>query len=86
MLCDRYLRNKLSFEELTERIKTGALVDGKDTSLHSLFGDENGNFMIAEPYYGYKEIKENYAILTNFPTLVELKDYSNPFYGKDRYD
>ena len=54
--------------------------------MHSLIGDKSGRLLIVEPGYGHRVVTENYAVITNFPVLTELEDYSNPFYGKDRYD
>ena len=54
--------------------------------MHSLIGDKSGRLLIVEPGYGYREVMENYAVITNFPVLAGLTDYSNPFYGKNRYD
>ena len=86
LLTDRYLRGKYSFADVDEILKTKALTSVPAATLHSLFGDREGNFRIAEPGYGCRTVTENYAVLTNFPVLTALPDYSSPFYGKDRYD
>ena len=86
LLTDRYIRNKFSYQDIEEIIKTKSIVNVKNGSMHSLIGDKEGHILLIEPGYGYKQIEGNYGIVTNFPLLTELDDYSNPFYGKDRYD
>lgn len=86
LMIDRYIRGKYSYSDIEEILRTKAVVNIPAATMHSLIGNENGDFLIVEPGYGYKRVGENYAVLTNFPTLTELPDYSNPFYGKDRYD
>lgn len=86
LLTDRYLRGKYSFADVEEILRTKALTGVPAATLHSLIGDREGNLRIVEPGYGIQTVTESYAVLTNFPVLTALPDYSNPFYGKDRYD
>ena len=86
IMSDRYIRGKYSFKDVEEILRTKAVVNYPSATMHSLIGNECGDFLIVEPGYGVKNVSENFAVLTNFPTLTELPDYSNPFYGKDRYD
>ena len=86
LMNDRYVRGKYSFEDIEEILRTKALTCIPAATMHSLIGNGAGEFIIAEPGYGYQKVEEHYAVLSNFPVLTELSDYSNPFYGKDRYD
>lgn len=86
LMSDRYIRGKYSFENIEEILRTKAVVNIPAATMHSLIGNESGEFLIVEPGYGCKKVEEHYAALTNFPVLTPLSDPSNPFYGKDRYD
>ena len=86
LMNDRYIRGKYSFADIEEILRAKAVVNIPAASMHSLIGNAAGDFLIVEPGYGYKKVKEHFAVLSNFPTLTELSDDSNPFYGKDRYD
>lgn len=86
LMNDRYIRGKYSFEDVEEIVRTKTPVNVPAATLHSLIGNEKGEFLIVEPGYGSRRIEEDYAVLANFPVLGELQDFSNPFYGKDRYD
>lgn len=86
LLVDRYIRGKYSFEDVCSAIENRSLVSVPAATLHSLIGNSRGDMLIAEPGYGCRKVTENYAVITNFPVLTILPDYTNPFYGKDRYD
>lgn len=86
LMNERYIRGKYSFADIEELLRTKTAVNIPAATMHSLIADANGDLLIVEPGYGVKKVGENYAVLTNFPTLTTLDDYSNPFYGKDRYD
>lgn len=86
LMNDRYVRGKYSFDDIEEILRTKAVCNAPAATMHSLIGSGRGEFLIVEPGYGYRKAEEDYAVLANFPTLTELPDYSNPFYGKDRYD
>lgn len=86
LLSDRYIRGKYSFDDVEEILRAKTLVNIPQATMHSLIGNGDGRFIIAEPGYGVKNVDGNYAVLTNFPVLTSLSDYSNPFFGKDRYD
>ena len=86
LLVDRYLRSKFSYAELLDIAKNKTLISGAGGSFHSLIGDAEGHILLLEPLFGFREIEENYACVTNFPLIPVLSDYSNPFYGKERYD
>ncbi len=86
LLTDRYIKNEYSYEDILEILKTKPMVNVPRGSMHSLIGNRDGHILLVEPGNGYQEIKENHAVITNFPLLCPLDDYSNPFYGKDRYD
>ena len=86
LMNDRYVRGRYSFEDIEEILRTKALTCIPEATLHSLIGDADGRFLIVEPGYGWKKVDGHFAVLSNFPVLTELPDYSNPFFGKDRYD
>ena len=86
LMSDRYIRGKYSFADIEEILRTKAVCNIPAATMHSLIGNERGELLIVEPGYGYKKVDGQYAVLTNFPVLTELPDYSDPFYGKDRYD
>lgn len=86
LMNDRYIRGKYSFEDIEEILRTKTVVSIQAAAMHSLIGSGSGEMLIIEPGYGYKKVEENFAVLTNFPTLTYLPDYENPFYGKERYD
>jgi len=86
IMIDRYIRGKYSFEDVKRIICEKEIVCKPETTLHSLVGNRNGEFLIIEPGYGSLKEEENYAVLSNFPILANLMDFSSPFYGKERYD
>lgn len=86
LMNDRYIRGKYAFEDIEQIFRTKAVVNIPAASMHSLIGSGAGDFLIVEPGYGYRKVEENFAVLTNFPTLTTLSDDANPFYGKDRYE
>lgn len=86
LLVDKYIRNKITYKDIKEIIKEKTIVDAKGLSMHSLIGNIDGKMLLIEPGLGANNIKENYAVVSNFPILTTLSDYSNPFYGKQRYD
>lgn len=86
LMVDKLIRNKYSFADVKEIVNTKTVVNIPRTTMHSLFANSEGEMLIVEPGYDCRDVKENYALLTNFPIFADIEDYSNPFYGKDRYD
>lgn len=86
LLSDRYIRGKYSFADVEEILRTKTVVNVPAATMHSLLGNGSGDLLIVEPGYGQRRVEERFAVLTNFPVLTELPDYSCPFYGRDRYD
>lgn len=86
LMNDRYIRGQYTFADVEEIVRTKAIVNIPAATMHSLVGNENGDLLIIEPGYGVKKVTDNFAVLTNFPVLPALDDYSDPFYGKERYD
>ena len=86
LLTDRYIRGKYSYSDIEEIVSAKNVVNFKDNSMHSLLCDSEGHIMLIEPGYGIKQITSDYGLIANFPILADLTDFSNPFYGKDRYD
>lgn len=86
LLTDRYIRGKYSYDDVKRILSEKAVVNAEGLSMHSLLGSPEGDMAIVEPGYGIKKVSDRYAVLSNFPVLADLDDYSNPFYGKERYD
>lgn len=86
LMSDRYVRGRYSLADVEDILRTKTLYGIPAAPMHSLIGNGDGQMLIVEPGLGYRRVDENYAVLTNFPVLTALPDYSNPFYGKDRYD
>ena len=86
LITDRYIRGRYSFDDIVRVTETKTVVSPPAATMHSLIGDGNGNILLIEPGYGVRRITDSHAVITNFPVLAELNDYSNRFYGKDRYD
>lgn len=86
LMNDRYIRGKYTFADVEEIARTKAIVNIPAATMHSLVGNGNGDLLIIEPGYGVKKVTDNFAVLTNFPVLPVLDDYSDPFFGKERYD
>ena len=86
LMMDRYLRGAYSFADILEIARTKAVVSVPAATMHALVGNGNGELLIVEPGYGAQSVTEDYAVVTNFPVLAGLTDFSNPFYGRERYD
>lgn len=86
LMNDRYIRGKYAFADIEALLRTKTVVPIPAAPMHSLIGSGDGEVRIVEPGYGHKTVKENFAVLSNFPVLTTLADYSDPFFGKDRYD
>lgn len=86
LLTDGYIRGRYTYGDIERIVCTKTVVSPPAVTMHSLFGSGNGDFLIVEPGYGYQKVKDSFAVIANFPVLTVLGDYSNPFYGKDRYD
>ena len=86
LLNDRYIRGRYTSDDIDKIIEEKSIVNIPDITMHSLIGNKSGEFMIIEPGYGIKKITDDFAAITNFPILADLKNYDNPFYGKDRCD
>lgn len=86
LMNDRYIRGRYAFSDIEEILRTKAVTNIPAATMHSLIGNAAGEMYIVEPGCGYKQVKDRYAVLSNFPVLTALPDYDSPFYGKDRYD
>lgn len=85
LLTDRYIRNRYSYDDVLNVLKNKTIVNIPNGSMHSLLADADGHVLLIEPEYGYKEIHDNYAVISNFPHLTEI-DHYEWYFGKDRYD
>ena len=45
-----------------------------DPAMYSLLSDREGRILIIEPGNGLAEIRENYAVMSNFPMLILPED------------
>jgi hypothetical protein len=86
LLVDNYIANKLSYKQVLDIVKTKNIINVPGCSMHSFFIDNDENILLIEPGVGYKEVKEDYAVIANFPLLEEITDYSPLCYGKPKYD
>ena len=86
LIVDKIIRGKMNISEVIDILNSEkqCIASPKNLSFHSLLGDTNGNILLVEPGIGYKEIENNYAVITNFPVLKE-GNYSEIYFGKDRY-
>lgn len=84
-LTDRYIRNKYSFDDVLNAVRTKNVVNIPNGSMHSLLADADGRCLLVEAGYGYKEIEDSFAVITNFPLLDPPTDDS-PFYGRKRFE
>ncbi len=86
LVVNKILRGKMPLSAVKEILSADgqSIASPKNLSLHTLFGDSNGDCFIVEPGIGYRDIRENYCTITNFPVLRE-GDYANEYYGLDRY-
>jgi hypothetical protein len=85
LLTNRFIRNQYSMEDVEAILKTKTLVNIPGGSMHSLLTCVDGPIYLIEPGLGYQEIKENYAVISNFPILKQ-PDHFEPWFGKERYD
>lgn len=87
LVVNKILRGKMNISEVKEILCADgqSIASPKNLSFHSLFGDSKGDFLLVEPGIGYRDIKESYGVVTNFPVLRE-GDYSDVYYGSDRYE
>lgn len=87
LVVNKILRGKMPLSEVKEILSSDgqSIASPKNLSFHSLFGDSNGACFIVEPGIGYRDIREKYGVITNFPVLRE-GDYSDEYYGLDRYE
>ena len=87
LVVNKILRGKMNLSEVKEILCADgqAIASPKNLSFHSLFGDASGGFFLVEPGIGWRDIQERYAVITNFPAL-RAGDYSNGYYGLDRYE
>lgn len=86
LMIDKFIRGKYSYADIEKIIETKTVTAIPAVVQHSLIGSGDGDFLIVEPGYGIEKADKDYAVLTNFPVLADLTDFSNPFYGKERYD
>lgn len=94
-LVDRFLAGRSGLNEIAETARTKHIVNmpGEagmpDPACHSLLSDRAGRILIIEPGNGFAEIRENYAVMSNFPMLIlpgDLTPEKYGYYGMDRYE
>lgn len=87
LIVDKILRGKMNISEVKEILCSDkqCIASPKNLSLHSLLSDCKGNILMVEPGIGYQDIHESYCVVTNFP-VMQKGDYSDVYYGFDRYE
>lgn len=93
--------HKSTVEEWVRRYKAGGVLAFKEQEHNTVYTEEmkvravreyldgKGSLKEISAKYGMRstcQLRDWIKVLTNFPVMTELSDYSNPFYGKDRYD
>lgn len=86
ILVDRYIKGEYRFGNVMDIVGNSIIVNNPGLSMHSLFGDREGNMLLVEPEFGFRRLSGAFAVATNFPILTKIDASSNPFFGKDRYD
>ncbi len=84
-LADDYLSDLCAFDELAKAFCSRDVVNLPGQSLHALFADAQGRFLIAEPGVGCAVIRDRLAVCSNFSLLDPPREMRS-YYGKDRYD
>lgn len=94
-LVDRFLAGKTGLTEIAETARTKRIVNMPggagmpDPAMHSLLSDREGRILMIEPGNGLAVIRENYAVMSNFPMLILPEDLipeKYGYYGVDRYE
>ena len=76
LLINGYLAGKRSYGDVLETVVAKEIVNAPNASMHSLLADRAGHILLIEPGLGYREIAENFAVISNFPLLEEPADLS----------
>lgn len=84
LLVNNYIRGKIDYKDVIASCKK-EVSNINFGSMHALLCDREANCVIVEPGCGYKEIEDDYAVISNYPLLKPCLD-DNKFYGKDRYE
>lgn len=94
-LVDRFLAGKINLDAIIQTAREkrivnlpGAAAGLPDPAMHSLLSDREGRILMLEPGNGYAEIRESYAVMSNFPMLIlptDLTEERFGYYGMDRY-
>ena len=94
-LVDRFLAGQYGLDDIIETAKKKRIVNMPgsvgmpDPALHSLLSDREGRILLLEPGNGYAEIREHFAVMSNFPMLIlpgDLTPEKYGYYGVDRYE
>lgn len=94
-IVDRFLSGISNMEDILDMLNHNRIVnlpsgtiDLPDIALHSLLSDKEGRILMIEPGNGHAEIKDNYAVMSNFPMLILPNDLmaNSTYYGLDRYE
>ncbi|MBQ7455477.1 MAG: hypothetical protein IJS53_03440 [Clostridia bacterium] len=87
LLVNDYIGGKLDYDDALAAIQARPLVNAPGANLHALFGDAQGRMLLAEPGLGWREMREKYAAVTNFPLLLpseKLNPALGGWYGVER--
>lgn len=86
LLVNDYISARLDYDDLLSAAKTKEMVNVPGASMHSLFFDAEGRILLVEPGLGFREIHDDFAVISNFPLLGKLEDPPPVWYGIERYD
>ena len=94
-LVDRFLAGKIGLDGIIKTARKKRIVNMPgsvgmpDPALHSLLSDCDGRILMVEPGNGFAEIREHFAVMSNFPMLIlpgDLTPEKAGYYGVDRYE
>ena len=89
LLVNDYISGKINFNTIEDLCNESTIVNVPNCSMHSLFGDNKGNILLVEPGFNALKRLGNYAVISNFPILMDpesLDPKMMGWYGIDRYN
>lgn len=86
LLSEQYINNILTYDNIINILKEKSIINVPNCSMHSLLTNKKGQAVVIEPGIGYKEINDNYFILTNYSVLAPESTKMDIISGDDRYE
>lgn len=86
LLVNDFIAGKTSYNDILRDVRSKTIVNLPSLSMHSLISDASGHMLLVEPGSGYREIADSYAAVSNFPVISLPKNFSLPWYGRERYN